>query len=92
MPGSQSKELLPGWPLELGRVQRASDRGNFRVQAAIRQGNRSGQQTGFRQVDRLPKIISETLIKDWYDCLNQYKLANPSSAPASYLLAVIVFH
>jgi hypothetical protein len=34
-------------------------------------------------LDPLPKIISETLIKDWYDCLNQYKLPNLSSAPAT---------
>jgi hypothetical protein len=30
----------------------------------------------------LPKIISETLTKDWYDCLNHSTLANRSPSPA----------
>jgi hypothetical protein len=34
-------------------------------------------------IDRLPKIIAETGIKDWYDRLNSYGMANPSDAPAS---------
>ena len=36
----------------------------------------------FEQVDPLPKIISETLTKDWYDCLNHSTLANRSPSPA----------
>ena len=34
-------------------------------------------------LDPLPKIISETLIKDWYDRLNHSILANRSTSPAS---------
>ena len=34
-------------------------------------------------LDHLPKIISETLIKDWYDRLNHSILANRSISPAS---------
>ena len=33
-------------------------------------------------LDLLPKIIAETLTKDWYDCLNHSTLANRSPSPA----------
>ena len=34
------------------------------------------------RIDLLPKIIAETLTKDWYDCLNHSTLANRSPSPA----------
>ena len=36
-----------------------------------------------RLIDHLPKIISETPIKGWYNGLNPYKLANRSPAPST---------
>jgi hypothetical protein len=34
-------------------------------------------------LDRLPKEIAETSIKDWYDRLNRFKLPDLSAASAS---------
>jgi hypothetical protein len=36
-----------------------------------------------RRLDRLPKEIAETSIKDWYDRLNRFKLPDLSAASAS---------
>lgn len=37
----------------------------------------------FSCIDRLPKEIAETSIKDWYDRLNRFKLPDLSAASAS---------
>ena len=43
--------------------------------------HRAGSKPGV--LDRLPKEIAETSIKDWYDRLNRFKLPDLSAASAS---------